>query len=771
MSEDAEHNAERSATGPGSALVPATSDAEDYLRGRQVHAAEQNVTRGLLGFSVATVFSCFFFYDKYPTFSLCWLLLVLVSSAARIAVARRVSNRPPQPMSRREAWHYPCWCIMSASVMLSFPSWIIMHESGLAFAFMIALSIGTFWSASFVHAPVLSSATAFMLTQLLVTGIAATSTGPTFDNAILFSLFAIGVGSGYTLIRQNHEAFKQTVLQQITLEKQNEVIGLLLKEHEDQSSDWLWQTDAAMQIVSPSVRFSSALGRSNSSIEGEGFALLVSEASKEDPEAVEALLSRVHKRQSFRDLSVPIHAHGEVRWFSLSGHPVHDWSGVCIGFRGVMSDITVAKKAELQVRHLAHHDRLTDLPNRTRFASELSEALTSGRPFALLSIDLDGFKPINDSYGHPTGDAFLIEISHRLRSVAKSGTIARFGGDEFMMLTYECEQERVQAMSLQLLQLISDPVEINRFKLSVGASIGIAFAPKDGTTSAELLKNVDAALYRAKRDGRGTYRFFEPNMDLQSQARSRLAHDLRNALSAGELRLVYQPFIDAMTGEVTGCEALVRWQHPQMGLVSPVEFIPVAEATGLIVPIGDWIVAEACRAAVQWPEQRRVAVNISPVQFRARDLPERILSVLLRTGLPPSRLEVEVTESLLVEDMDGALDILRRIRAIGVRVALDDFGTGYSSLGYLQTFPFDKIKIDRSFIKDIAERSDCRIIVRAIRDIANGLGMAITAEGVESDDQARLLRDIGCNEFQGYLYSRPLAQADLAIWKPWLQAA
>jgi diguanylate cyclase (GGDEF)-like protein/PAS domain S-box-containing protein len=756
---------------PGSALIRQSvpvAGHEDYLRGHQVHAAEQNVERGLVGFTVAAAVSVALFYTAYGNVVLFWFCLVTVFSLARIAVARGVTRFAPKPITRRQAWRYPAWCVLSGSVMLSFPSWIIMQDTGLAFAFMLALSLGTFWSASFVHAPFLPSAIAFMSTQLVVSGIAF-AIDPALANTILFLLFVIGGASGYTLIRQHSQTFAQTVLQQMAMEKQSEVIGLLLREHEDQSSDWLWQTDASMTIMSPSSRFVSALGLQASALQGQSIALILRESTvPENAQAVSELVKKMSERQPFRDHVIPVLVEGQRRWFSVSGRAVEDPIHGLTGFRGVMSDVTASQLAELEVRRLALHDALTGLPNRVQFSSALDAAHGSGEPFAILSIDLDGFKPINDAYGHPTGDAFLVEIARRFQSLVQAHEmISRFGGDEFVMLTRRCAPQELETLCEKLLEVVGEPVEIDRFQLAVGASIGVALAPKDGATPAELLKNVDAALYRAKRDGRGTFRFFQAEMDMQVQAQSRLAHGLRQALNRRELTLLYQPFVDVRSGAVNGCEALIRWHHAERGIISPAEFIPLAEATGLIVPIGEWILEEACRAAAQWPDNRRVAVNISPVQFRDHDLPERILAALLKTGLSPARLEIEVTESLLVEDVAAAVDILRRVRALGVRVALDDFGTGYSALGYLRLFPFTKIKIDRSFIAEISERPDCQIIVRAIRDIAKGLGMTITAEGVETEIQAALLRETGCNEFQGFLFSRPLSESGLNHWDRW----
>ncbi len=297
--------------------------------------------------------------------------------------------------------------------------------------------------------------------------------------------------------------------------------------------------------------------------------------------------------------------------------------------------------------------------------------------------------------------------------------------------------------------------------MTIGVSIGVAFAPADGETASALIKNADAALYRAKDEGRGTFRFYEMEMDRRLQERHRLVQDLRSALTREELVLHYQPYICTRTGRVSGCEALLRWHHPERGMIAPADFIPAAEQSGLIVPIGAWILGEACRAAIRWPADRRVSVNISPVQFRDRELPRTILAALTAAGLSPSRLEIEVTETVLIDDVTVALDTLRQIRALGVRVALDDFGTGYSSLSYLRMFPFDKIKIDRSFVQELTTRRDNQVIVQAIRDMARGLGMSVTAEGVETSEQAERLRQSGCEELQGYFYSRPKPASDL----------
>ncbi|RYG29935.1 EAL domain-containing protein, partial [bacterium] len=480
-----------------------------------------------------------------------------------------------------------------------------------------------------------------------------------------------------------------------------------------------------------------------------------------------AIRSDARSRLAFRDVLIPFDILDDLRWWSFSGRPFFDERGQFSGYRGVCTDVTSTKRAETRIAHLGYHDALTDLPNRAKFAARLDDALAhvDGPQFALFSLDLDGFKSVNDRYGHPAGDALLIDVARRLGTVAgRKDLLARFGGDEFVIMrSQDIDAAEIEDFAERIIASLKAPFVIDGYEVSVGVSVGIAFAPLDGETSEILLRNVDAALYRAKGEGRGTFRFFSPEMDHALQERRTLIQDLRLAIPRGELVLHFQPYIAADTGLVTGCEALIRWAHPVRGLIPPVEFIPLAEESGLITEIGAWVIDEACRHAADWPDGQRVSVNVSPLQFRDRLLTAIIVGALARSGLAPTRLEVEVTETVLVADAEGALDILRQIRALGVQIALDDFGTGYSSLSYLRSFPFDKIKIDKSFVDDLVDRRDTQVIVQAIQDIAQGLGMSITAEGVETAEQAHHLRLTGCHELQGYLFSRPKPADELGL--------
>ena len=423
-------------------------------------------------------------------------------------------------------------------------------------------------------------------------------------------------------------------------------------------------------------------------------------------------------------------------------------------------DLADRKRDEARIRHLAHHDALTGLPNRLllnqRLTDAVGEASKSGTTLSLLYLDLDYFKPVNDRLGHAAGDALLIEVAHRLQAELRVGdTAARIGGDEFVVVTPFDQPEFAVSLAERIIDVLSQPFDILSNRVEIGTSIGVAIYPKDGDSPQALLHAADTALYRAKHDKRGTVRFFEPAMDDHSRARQRLELDLRHAIRLQQMQLYYQPVVSCGSGDVVGFEALLRWNHPELGVVSPLEFIPLAEKIGVIGCIGQWVIETACEAAAGWKAPHWVAVNVSPIQFRVSDLHRTVCDALNRTGLPPNRLELEITEGTLMEDPKRA-DITSLLRKRGVRVALDDFGTGYSSLGYLQKFRVDKLKIDRSFIARLGEVEDATIIVRAIVGLAHNLGLSVTAEGVETPAQFALVREFMCEEAQGFLLGRPL---------------
>jgi diguanylate cyclase (GGDEF)-like protein/PAS domain S-box-containing protein len=437
------------------------------------------------------------------------------------------------------------------------------------------------------------------------------------------------------------------------------------------------------------------------------------------------------------------------------------------GFLVAIVDITERRKAEARVAYMAHHDGLTDLPNRTFYQERLSQALDLSGPsrhVAVLCIDLDLFKNVNDSFGHPMGDRLLKMVASRMRAeVRDNNMVARLGGDEFaIVLAADISPNEANDYAARLIEIISVPYDMGGIEIVIGASVGIALSPGDGDSSEELMRNADMALYRAKSEGGGVHRFFEREMDRQAQKRRDMELDLRSALGNGEFELHYQPLVDLAADCITGFEALLRWRHPEKGMISPADFIPVAEDIGLIVPLGEWVLRKACAEAAAWPDHVKIAVNLSPVQFRNRNIVQIVIAALAYSGLSPLRLELEITESLFLAETEANLGILHQLRALGVRISMDDFGTGYSSLSYLRSFPFDKIKIDRSFIKDLAERSDCVAIVRAISGLGRSLNITTTAEGVETIDQLEWLRAEGCNEVQGFLFSPARPASEIA---------
>jgi diguanylate cyclase (GGDEF)-like protein len=441
------------------------------------------------------------------------------------------------------------------------------------------------------------------------------------------------------------------------------------------------------------------------------------------------------------------------------------------GWVGTYEDITERHLAHENIARMARHDALTDLPNRLLFREKMEDGLArvqaGEESMAVMCLDLDNFKAINDSLGHPIGDKLLQGVGKRLANILDpKDTIARLGGDEFAILLRQGTSTDAEMLARRLIDTVCEPIAIDGHEINTGISIGIAVAPDNGFSGDHLMKCADLALYRAKAEGRNGFRFFETAMDLQMRARHALEVDLRRALAEGEFHLVYQPVVRLDTGETTGMEALLRWTHPERGAIPPVEFIPVAEETRLIMPIGEWVLREACTEAARWPESIRVAVNLSAVQFRNRNLVATVMNALAAAGLSARRLELEITETVLMQEDDTILSMLHQLRGLGVRIAMDDFGTGYSSLGYLRSFPFDKIKIDRSFVSGKCSTAESEAIIRAIAELGTTLGIETTAEGIETTQQMELVRRAGCTEGQGYLIGRPRPISELLDFAP-----
>jgi len=488
-------------------------------------------------------------------------------------------------------------------------------------------------------------------------------------------------------------------------------------------------------------------------------------ASAEKVEAEDMKIIALGKSMFFDEHTVATPGNG-TRIVTATRLPVMGSDGKPQYLISLIRDLTDRRRHEQRIAHMAHHDSLTDLPNRAAFNSCLTATLDlaalSKKNLAVLCIDLDRFKTVNDVFGHLVGDALLAEVARRLETASQEAFLARVGGDEFTIITPTGPQPAIaEALAERLNAVFDTDIDIGGQPLRVGLTIGVAIFPQDGADGATLTSNADAALSRAKLEARGSIRFFEPAMDKQLREKRALQQDLRTAIVRDELTLHYQPQAH-INGEVTGFEALVRWHHPRQGMVPPGTFIPLAEESGVIMQLGEWILRTACREAASWPRPLRIAINLSPVQFQHGDLAQLVHQVLLETGLSPARLELEITEGMLIGDFNRAVSILRRLKNLGVRIAMDDFGTGYSSLSYLQSFPFDKIKIDRSFISNLGHSQQAAAIVRAVIALGHGLDLPVVAEGVETAEQLEFLAGESCNEIQGYFIGRPKPIADYA---------
>jgi diguanylate cyclase (GGDEF)-like protein/PAS domain S-box-containing protein len=536
---------------------------------------------------------------------------------------------------------------------------------------------------------------------------------------------------------------------------QSESASLLLQEYEQRGVGWLWQVDGDNRVSYISSRMSALLGKPAGQLIGHSLPALL---------GGHAELGRVLlEQQPFNSLEMELTTARGSRWISIAGDPIVDTAGRFEGFRGVGSDITEIRQTQERLTHLANVDVLSGLPNRGRVRQLLGEALrsaTSGNvPCAIMFLDLDGFKPVNDTFGHPKGDAVLRAVAKRLvDEVAADGHVGRMGGDEFAIVVTDAQSRRkVETLADRIIQAIKEPYVVDQTEISIGVSIGCAFGPIDGATVDDLILKADLALYQAKDAGRGCARYFSSELQSVQDDRMRLESDLRQAIASDQFHLAFQPLVNAKTQKLIGFEALIRWNHPQRGFVPPNVFIPVAEESGLMPVIGEWVIDEACRAAATWPEPITVALNISPKQIVLPALPNTVSEALARYKLPGNRIELEVTEGVFLGDNGATLDTLKRLRALGVGIALDDFGTGYSSIGYLNKAVFHKLKIDGSFVREAGSRPENVAIIQSIVQLAKSFRMSITAEGVETAEDFERMRDLGCDTIQGYLFGRPLS--------------
>jgi diguanylate cyclase (GGDEF)-like protein len=570
---------------------------------------------------------------------------------------------------------------------------------------------------------------------------------------LLAMLFVLGVAIGgvLTVARWATGQLKTNA----DMGSQSESASLLLQEYEQRGVGWLWQVDGDNRVTYISSRMGALIGRPSTQILGHSLPALLGGPSD---------LGRVLlNKQPFSNLEMELKTGRGQRWISLSGDPIIDTAGRFEGFRGVGLDITDVRHTQERLTHLANVDVLSGLPNRGRVRQLLGEALrasTAGSvPCAIMFLDLDGFKPVNDTFGHPKGDAVLQAVAKRLcDEVGADGHVGRLGGDEFAIVIPDAQSRRkVEQMADRIIITIAEPFLIDGTEIRIGVSVGCAFGPIDGATVDDLILKADLALYQAKDAGRGVVRYFSSELQSEQEDRVRLEGDIRSALEAKQFHLAFQPLVSAKNQKLIGFEALVRWNHPRRGFVPPNVFIPVAEECGLMGPLGEFIIDQACRAAASWPEPITVAVNVSPKQIILPNLPNVVSQALARYKLPGNRIELEVTEGVFLDQSSRSLDILGRLRALGVGIALDDFGTGYSSIGYLNKAVFHKLKIDGSFVRDAGTKPGNIAIIKSIVSLAKDFRMSVTAEGVETAEDFERMRALGCDTIQGYLFGKPLS--------------
>tara|TARA_R110000824_G_scaffold209_24_gene1153 strand:- start:2778 stop:5147 length:2370 start_codon:yes stop_codon:yes gene_type:complete len=555
-----------------------------------------------------------------------------------------------------------------------------------------------------------------------------------------------------------------------SLNEKSEVVSLLLKEFEDTGADWLWQTDTSRRITHVSPRFAHAIGQSAEAIEGKPFLQLVAGETWDSGKfstALHELADKLKRRDSFSNMLVPVQINGENRWWELSASPKLDDHGAFHGFRGVGSDITEQRESADKIAHMARFDTLTRLPNRLQLTNAVGKAMETAEKWnsrcGFMMIDLDRFKAVNDTLGHPVGDRLLARVADRLRSIMTDNELCgRLGGDEFAIVIKEArDTQYMELLAKRIIDTLSRPYEVDQHTLYIGASVGTAIGPRDGRTVEMLMRSADLALYRSKDQGGGAFTPYEPKLHVQAEERRVMEFALRKALENDELSLNYQPVVSADSGGVVGFEALLRWTNPQFGIVSPAKFVPIAEEARLIVSIGEWVMRTACKEAMQWPSSVKVAVNVSADQLSEPNFLSMVVSALEESGLPANRLEIEVTESIFMREGTGAARMLDEIIALGINLSLDDFGTGYSSLGYLRKTRFTTIKVDRSFVQGAAKNApESLAIIRAVVAMADALGMSTTAEGAETEEEVNMIKKLGCRKIQGYYFGRPMIPED-----------
>jgi diguanylate cyclase (GGDEF)-like protein len=760
--------------------VPSGSRGWGRVRAAQLVEMSRAMVIAGWGQTINALLVVYLLGDKVPPFQLAsWLvslaLLMHFFARAKAKLAARQIHSLPRPTINRAAYHSVFFAIVwgfPARYFFEFAN----HGQQLALCVITATMMA---GAAFILSPIPLAAGAYVI----IMGVAVTRMLMTTDSLIIAAIGPLYTFAMLMMVMVNGRAFIQRKCLDLALEERSETVSLLLREFESSDADWLWQTNASHCFDNVSARFARAIGRSVEELEGMTIVDLLKEAPRSDQSARRALAAAeasIAQRATLSDLVISLPVGDGMKTIELSAKPTFSKQGRFTGYHGVGSDVTQARQSADRIAHMARHDALTGLPNRLQLLDNLETALrdrkTRGRKCALLLVDLDRFKTINDSLGHVAGDHLLREIARSFETVISDEmTAGRLGGDEFAIVVPDlADRAEVEQLCLALVSALQGPFLYRDQRLFVGASIGVAIGPTDGETVEELMRNADLALYRAKTGSGNDIHFYEPGLHEIAEERRKIELALHGAVDAGEFTLAFQPLVDARTLDIQSFEALLRWKSPELGQVPPDKFIPIAEETGLLGRIGEWVLRAACKEAARWPDHIGIAVNVSPRQLRDPGFIVTLVSALTQAGLPPERLELEVTETIFLELTDTTQKILDQIQNLGVRLAMDDFGTGYSSLGYLRKAEFDTLKIDQSFVRTITNADpESTAIIRAVVALAGSLGLKTVAEGVATQEQLELVRELGCDKIQGYIFSRPVGdeQARAMIADPRQRAA
>ncbi|MFN3913008.1 putative bifunctional diguanylate cyclase/phosphodiesterase [Hyphomonas sp.] len=750
----------------------------DYIRGMQVHTFRQMLPFGL-GSSTCNAAILVVYLGFHNPSSALWIwagLMGLMALVGLYSCARVLRfNTPARPRPRRDLYRPIAESTLLGLMWSLCPVLFVPVSHGFDLAIILWTCAGMMTGAAYVLSTLPAAAIPFVASLSFGVAVGLLRSGSGTEQLALLTLLAVFTVVMIRTATWNYANHVRSWLQQaqlsdqtVQLEKKRDVISLLLNEFEEAATDCLWEVDADLRLTRPSKHLSERAGIPVEVLDQKPLLGFFDETIPAAGDALKRLHAALAAREPFHDICVPVSRGGRTAWWQISAKPAFDEAGNFDGYRGVGRDITEKQLADARIAHLAHYDALTGVPKQEKLREALQGAVSafggSTKGFALHCLDFDRFKTINDVHGHVVGDAMLKSAAQRIQELlGPNDIIARFGGDEFVILQQNITGAgEAMALALTIQDRMMAPVETDTESVQATVSIGIALFPEHSDNATDLMRFADLALVAAKEGGRDTARMFEPGMNDAVRRRMQMESDLRSALANNEFSLNYQPIVDAGTGRVASYETLIRWNHPKLGAISPVEFVPLLEQTGLIWTVGNWIIREALGEAATWNPSLRISINLSPLQVKNRSLLTVVTHLLALTGVDPRRVDFEITETALFDGAEDSLSVMRGLQALGATVSLDDFGTGFSSLSYLRAFPFDKIKIDKSFVDQMETSDECAAIIQAVLGLALKLGMRTTAEGIESQEQARLLTDQGCTELQGDYFSRPGLPADLA---------